>query len=406
MKKKTWIDKIINTVLGLFFCFSLVFIITTLTGIVDWRQVFMSGRATGAISAKTERKLREIQMYMDAYFLEDVEAEDVENSLYKGLVQGLGDPYAAYYTEEEYEDMREKTSGNYCGIGAYVNQNATTGAITIVRPIKNSPAEKAGLQTGDVIYQVEGRDVAGQDLSAVVSRMKGEPGTKVRLTLMRQGREKPFEVTITRAEIESETVAAKMLDGKVGYIAVSSFEEVTKEQFRDAVEELEKKGEKSLIIDLRDNGGGLLNTAVDMLDRILPEELVVYTEDKHGEKKEYFAEDDDSLEKPIAILVNGNSASASEVFSGALQDYEKAVLVGTTTFGKGIVQSVFDLHDGTALKLTTAEYFTPKGRNIHGTGLEPDIRVELNGEAVTLKGDVKVDNQVESAREYLLEQSE
>lgn len=397
-------EKVMNVALGLFFCFALVFIVTTLAGTVDWRQVFLSGQTSGVIDAKTERKLREIQMYMDAYFLEDVEAEDVENSLYKGLVQGLGDPYAAYYTAEEYEEMQEKTSGNYCGIGAYVNQNATTGAITVVQPIRNSPAEKAGLRAGDIIYQVEGRDVTGQDLSAVVSRMKGEPGTKVTLTVVRQGEEKPIDVTITRAEIESETVAAQMLDGKVGYIAVNAFEEVTKEQFRDAVDELEKKGEKSLIIDLRDNGGGLLNTAVDMLDRILPKELVVYTEDKRGERKEYFAEEDDTLEKPIAILVNGNSASASEVFSGALQDYEKAVLIGTTTFGKGIVQSVFDLHDGTALKLTTAEYFTPKGRNIHGKGLEPDVTVELNGETTQLKGDVKIDNQVESARKYLCAQ--
>jgi carboxyl-terminal processing protease len=232
--------------------------------------------------------------------------------------------------------------------------------------------------------------------------MKGKAGTKVKVTVVREGEEEPVTYTLTRKEIKSQTVAYKMLDNDIGYIQVTSFEEVTKEQFRKAIQVLEKKGEKGLVIDLRDNGGGLLQTAVDMLDRLLPKGVVVYTLDKNGKKKEYTSTDEESFSKPIAVLVNGNSASASEVFSGALQDYGVAKLVGTTTFGKGIVQSVFDLSDGTAIKLTTAKYYTPNGRNIHGTGLEPDIAVERNDQTVTQsESGAVLDNQLQAAVEYL-----
>lgn len=379
----------------------LVFVLaTTVTDVVDW-QLVLPGGAGSVVNTQTERKLKEIQSYIDVYYLDDVDKKEMEDAVCHGVLGGLGDKYAAYYNAEEYEDLTEKTSGNYCGIGAYVSQNATTGVITVIQPLKGSPAQKVGLQSGDVISQVDGRDVTGEDLSAVVSWMKGEAGTRVRLTIIREGEKKALEFSITRAEIESETVSSEMLDDKIGYISVNAFEEVTKNQFRDALNKLEQQGEEGLIIDLRDNGGGLLSTAVDMLDRLLPEGVVVYTMDKRGEKQEYFSDNKESFDKPIAILVNGNSASASEVFSGAMQDYDKAVLVGTTTFGKGIVQSVFDLSDGTALKLTTSKYYTPKGRNIHDTGLEPDIEVELREETRSLKNGMVIDNQVERAMKYL-----
>jgi len=238
------------------------------------------------------------------------------------------------------------------------------------------------------------------DLTAVVSKMKGEAGTKVKITVIRKNHKKEF--TIVREEIHSQTVASEMLDNKIGYIAVSSFEEVTKQQFRDALEKLENEGEKSLIIDLRNNGGGLLSTAVDMLDRMLPEGVVVYTKDKEGNKEEYSSTAKESFDKPVVILVNENSASASEVFSGAMQDYKKGTLVGTTTFGKGIVQTVFNLQDGTALKLTTSKYYTPKGRNIHGTGLKPDISVALDQKTFTQKkSGIVIDNQMKAAVDYL-----
>lgn len=361
----------------------------------------LHGSSNSILNSSLQRKMTEIQSYVNQFFLDDIDQEKMQDAVCKGLVNGLGDTYAAYYNEEEYQDMKEKTSGNYCGIGAVVSQSATDGAISIVQTIKGGPAEKAGMKSGDMIVEVDGISTQGMDLTALISKTKGDAGTKVKVTVLRDGHQKKY--TITRKEIHSQTVEYRMLDDKIGYIAVSSFEEVTKQQFRDALKKLEKEGEKSLIIDLRNNGGGLLSTAVDMLDRLLPKGTLVYTKDKNGEKEVYSATDEESFDKPVAILVNENSASASEVFSGAMQDYKKAVLVGNTTFGKGIVQTVFDLPDGTALKLTTSKYYTPKGRNIHGTGLEPDIPVTLDETTYNQKkSGLTIDNQMERAVEYLL----
>lgn len=361
----------------------------------------LHGSSNSILNSSLQRKMTEIQSYVNQFFLDDIDQEKMQDAVCKGMVNGLGDTYAAYYNEEEYQDMKEKTSGNYCGIGAVVSQSATDGAISIVQTIKGGPAEKAGMKSGDMIVEVDGISTQGMDLTALISKTKGDAGTKVKVTVLRDGHQKKY--MITRKEIHSQTVESRMLDNKIGYIAVSSFEEVTKQQFRDALKKLEKEGEKSLIIDLRNNGGGLLSTAVDMLDRLLPKGTLVYTKDKNGEKEVYSATDEESFDKPVAILVNENSASASEVFSGAMQDYKKAVLVGTTTFGKGIVQTVFDLPDGTALKLTTSKYYTPKGRNIHGTGLEPDISVALDETTYNQKkSGLTIDNQMERAVEYLL----
>lgn len=400
MKNRKFWQGFLTGGLSVLLCMLLVCVGLTVTGKIDIRNMIMKASSGSILNKKLDSKMTELQAYIDKFFLDDIDQEKVQDSICKGMVDGLGDTYAAYYNEEEYKDMKEKTSGNYCGIGAYVSQSATDGAITIVQPIKDSPADKVGLKSGDIISEVDGKSVEGMDLTAVVSKMKGKAGTKVELTVLRDDHQKKF--TITREEIHSQTVAYEMLDGKIGYIQVSSFEEVTKQQFRDALDDLEKQGEKSLVIDLRNNGGGLLSTAVDMLDRLLPEGIVVYTKDKDGKKEVYRSTDKESFDKPIAILVNENSASASEVFSGAMQDYNKAVLVGTTTFGKGIVQTVFDLPDGTAIKLTTAKYYTPKGRNIHGTGLEPDIAEELTDQTHwQKKSGVLIDNQMQRAIDYL-----
>ena len=381
-------------------CVLLGCVIMTATGRIDLTMV-LHGSSNSILNNSLQRKMTEIQSYVNQFFLDDIDQEKMQDAVCKGMVNGLGDTYAAYYNEEEYQDMKEKTSGNYCGIGAVVSQSATDGAISIVQTIKGGPAEKAGMKSGDMIVEVDGISTQGMDLTALISKTKGDAGTKVKVTVLRDGHQKKY--TITRKEIHSQTVESRMLDNKIGYIAVSSFEEVTKQQFRDALKKLEKEGEKSLIIDLRNNGGGLLSTAVDMLDRLLPKGTLVYTKDKNGEKEVYSATDEESFDKPVAILVNENSASASEVFSGAMQDYKKAVLVGNTTFGKGIVQTVFDLPDGTALKLTTSKYYTPKGRNIHGTGLEPDISVALDETTYTQKkSGLTIDNQMERAVEYLL----
>ena len=400
MKDKKFWQGFLGGALSVLACVLLGCVLLTATGKVNLTLV-LQGDSHGILNSSLQKKMAEIQSYVNQFFLDDIDQDKVQDAICKGMVNGLGDTYAAYYNEDEYQDMKEKTSGNYCGIGAVVSQSATDGAINIVQTIKGGPAEKAGLKSGDIIIEVDGNSTQGMDLTALISRTKGDAGTKVKIVVLRQGHQKKY--TITRKEIHSQTVESKMLDDKIGYIAVSSFEEVTKQQFRDALEKLEKEGERSLIIDLRNNGGGLLSTAVDMLDRLLPKGTLVYTMDKKGEKEVYSSTDKEHFDKPVAILVNENSASASEVFSGAMQDYKKAVLVGTTTFGKGIVQTVFDLPDGTALKLTTSKYYTPKGRNIHGTGLDPDIPVKLNDTTYTQKkSGLTIDNQLEGAVEYLM----
>ncbi len=382
--------------------FLLVILILSYTGVLNLVGVLNTGDA--ALKTKVNEKVNKIERFVDAYYLDEIDPDQMAESIYKGVVAGLGDDYAAYYTREEYQTITEKTSGTYCGIGAYVTQNTETGAIVIVKPIAGGPAEKAGLQAEDIIYAIDGKKVTGEDLSEALARVKGEAGTEVKLQIIRSGESDYLDFTLVREEIEDDTVSSRMLTDEIAYIAVSSFEEVTKEQFEAALKDLQDQGMQALIIDLRDNGGGLLSAAVQMLDQMLPKGLVVYTEDKEGVAEKYYAEDDDEITVPVAILVNGNSASASEVFSGAMQDEGKAKLIGTTTFGKGIVQTIFDLKDGSALKMTTSKYFTPKGRNIHGTGLEPDIVVELDKNTLDQKdasGKEKPDNQMQAAIEYL-----
>lgn len=331
-------------------------------------------------------KVSLLQKYIDTYYLNDVTGSDLENGIFKGIVEGLEDPYSVYYTKDEYTALQESTSGVYCGIGARVAQDAQTGIITIVEPFANGPAAEAGILPNDIIYKIEDEDVTGEDLNEVVAKMKGEEGTEVHITMIRDTEEKDF--TVVRGEIENPTVLHEMLDDNIGYIKVSEFDEVTAEQFRQALDDLEEQDETALIIDLRNNGGGRLTAVVDMLDRMLPEGIIVTTKEKSGKGETYKSTNEEQFEKPLAVLINGNSASASEVFAGAIQDYGIGKLVGTTSFGKGIVQTIFGLNDGTAVKLTTSEYFTPKGRNIHGTGLEPDVEVELKDE---LKQQIVID---------------
>lgn len=341
-------------------------------------------------------KVTLLQKYIDTFYLNDVNGQDLEDGIYKGILKGLDDPYSVYYTKKEYSSLQESTTGVYCGIGARVTQDVETGIITIVQPFEGGPADVAGILPNDIIYKIEGKEVTGEDLSEVVAMMKGKKGTKVSLTVVRDKKKMDFEVA--RNEIEVPTVESQMLDNKIGYIKVSEFDEVTAEQFRKSLDDLEKQNEKGLVIDLRNNGGGRLTAVVDMLDRMLPEGVIVSTKDKKGEGDTYSSTDEEKFDKPLAVLINGNSASASEVFAGAIQDYGTGELVGTTSFGKGIVQTIFGLNDGTAVKLTTSEYFTPKGRNIHGKGLTPDVKVELKEELkqkVTI--DLKDDNQLQTA---------
>lgn len=362
------------------------------------KEDIVSASESKEATDKIIEKIHKLEALIDQYYMEDVDDEALAEGIYKGLMQSLKDPYSTYYTKAEYDALMESSSGVYYGIGATVSQNVTTGIISIVKPFLTSPAYEAGLLPGDVVYKVNGEEVTGLDLTEVVSRIKGEEGTKAQVTIIREGEDEPLEFSIPRRKIEVPTIEYEMLEDKIGYIAVTEFDEITAEQFRNALADLESQGQKGLIVDIRNNPGGLLDTVVDMLNRMLPKGLIVYTEDKYGNKDEKFSDAKEKFDKPLAVLINGNSASASEIFAGAIQDYELGTIVGTTSFGKGIVQSIIPLFDGTAIKVTVSKYFTPNGKNIHGIGIEPDVTVEL---AEGLKQKVVIekseDNQLQKA---------
>lgn len=324
-------------------------------------------------------KIQELNQYIERYYLFDYEDEDVENGIYKGLMAGLGDVYTGYYTPEEYASFMESSNGSYSGIGAMLSQDYSTGIISVVRAFDGSPAAEAGMQTGDLLYTVEGEEVTGKDLSLVVTDLKGVEGTEVHISILR-GTE-VIDLTLVRRNIEVPTVENRMIDDQIGYIAITEFDDVTDEQFMEALATLESQGMKKLIIDLRDNGGGLVDATCTILDRLLPEGLIVYTEDKNGNRQEETSDAENYYSGDMAVLVNGNSASASEIFAGAIKDYGVGTLIGTQTFGKGIVQSLFPLSDGSAIKITVSRYYTPAGNNIHEVGITPDIVVEAGDNA-------------------------
>ncbi|WP_310601625.1 S41 family peptidase [Anaerosporobacter sp.] len=359
------------------------------------------------VNKNVRLKINRIKSIIDKYYLNEVDEEKMVDGIYKGLVSSLGDPYSVYYTKEEFDSLMESSSGSYCGIGAYVTQDVKTGVISIVKPFEGGPAYESGILPGDIIYKVAGDEVTGVDLSEVVGKMKGEEGTSVDVEIVREGESEPIKLTIERRKVEVPTIAYEMLDNNVGYIEIAEFDEVTGPQFRSAIEELDKQGMKGLVIDLRNNPGGLLDTVCDMLDRMLPEGLIVYTEDKNGTRtEEVKSTAEESFDKPLVVMINGNSASASEVFAGAIQDYGIGTILGTTSFGKGIVQSVIPLTDGSGVKVTVSKYYTPKGRNIHGIGIDPDVVVELNDELKTkVSIDKSEDNQLQEAIKIILDKS-
>ena len=352
------------------------------------------------VSDETIKKLEALEEVIEEYYYkeEDINTETMVEGLYSGLVDSLEDPYSVYYNEEEWQDLMQSTEGIYYGIGAYLSLDTATGLARIAGVIPNTPAEEAGLRENDIIYMVNEEQIQGLELSEIVSKVKGEEGTKVHLTIYRDGESDYLEIDVTRKKIESPTVSYEMYDDGIGYIQIREFDEVTTDQFVEALAVIKGSNAKGLILDLRGNPGGSLPVVVDIARSILPKGLIVYTEDKYGEREEYSCDGRNELKIPLVVLVNGNSASASEILAGAVKDYGTGTLIGTTTFGKGIVQRVLPLTDGTALKLTVSSYFTPKGNNSHGTGIAPDIECELDAEAYYEDG---VDNQLERAREEL-----
>lgn len=350
-------------------------------------------------SENTSGKLGTLKKLIDQAYMGDVREEELREGIYKGFIGGLEDPYSVYYDEDETRAMIEATEGEYDGIGAVLSQDINTGIVTLVQIYEGSPAMEAGLKDNDILYKVEDLEVTGKDLSEVVTHIKGNKGTKVRLTVYRGEDHEEITVTAVRNTIQAQTVAHRMVDDGIGYIAVSEFDLVTYDQYKQALEELESQGMRSLVVDLRNNPGGNYDTVCDILDLMLPKGLIVYTKDKAGNKDEKFSDDEHQFELPLVVMMNGNSASASEIYGGAIQDYGIGTIVGTQSYGKGVVQQIFDLKDGTSVKLTIAEYFTAKGRNIHGKGITPDVEVEYEEN----KEKPEADNQLDKAMEVLRE---
>lgn len=353
--------------------------------------------------SQVKKKAGEIEELINAYYLDEIDGQKVEDTMYTGMVAGLEDPYSVYYSKEELESMEESISGAYSGIGATLTQDPDTGDLSVVSCFDGTPAQEAGLQPGDVITGWNGNSVEGMELSELVSKIKTDPEEQLTLEIERDG--EILEVELTRREVQIPTVEYEMLDDQIGYIRLVEFDEVTADQFKEALEDLENQNMKKLIIDVRNNPGGVLQVVCDMLDQLLPEGLIVYTEDKNGNRKEYTSDEEHQFTKPLAVLANENSASASEIFAGAIQDYGIGTIVGTTTFGKGIVQRTFYLSDGTGVKLTVAKYYTPKGHDIHKKGITPDVEIELDEE---LKNQSSIsheeDNQLQKAIEVLQEE--
>lgn len=348
-----------------------------------------------------KKKMGELADLIDQYYYEGVDTDAVAEGIYMGMLRGLGDPYSNYFTAEEYSSFNESTTGIYYGIGVVLQQNAETKAVTALHVYPGTPAEEAGVKDGDMIVKIDDTEVNGQELTELVTMIKGEEGTKVHLRLAREGEKDYVETDVERRQIAVPTVQYQMLEGDVGFIQITEFSESAMEQFEEALASLQGEGMKSMIVDLRDNPGGVLQTVCEMLDKLLPKGLIVYTEDKYGSRSNYES-DEACMDIPMAVLINGNSASASEIFAGAVKDYKYGTLIGTKTFGKGIVQTIIPLSDGSAVKVTMAKYFTPKGNYIHGVGIEPDIELEykyLGVEDETY--DPMHDNQVQKALEVL-----
>ena len=342
-------------------------------------------------------KLRKLETYIRGYYIDEIDDKQLEDYLYYGLVAGMGDPYAAYYNEEETKSLVDSSSGNYCGIGAVFSQNLMTGIITVSKVYEDCPSFEAGMLPGDILYMVEGEEVTGMDLTTVVSKIKGEEGTEVTISMLRG--EEVLDFTMKRQVIEVPTIEHEMLADQIGYIMISEFDGVTSAQFETALMELKQEGMKKLIIDLRNNGGGSVDAVSKIADLLLPEGLIVKTVYNDGKEVERTS-DASWVEVPMAVLINGASASASEILSGALQDYKVAAIIGTQSYGKGVVQSTLDLQDGTALRVTSAKYYTPNGNNIHGVGITPDVEIDLPEELKTevtlsLEEDVQLQKAIE-----------
>lgn len=340
-----------------------------LCGIIPWSQLPFS------VAFSRDMKLDIIQSYLDRYYVEDFDEEQVEDMLYAGMMAGVGDQYTYYLTAESMKEYMDNTNGNFGGIGIEVRANQT-GEVEIQKVMEGQPAEEAGLMVRDIIVSVDGEDVRGKVLSDVVAKMRGEEGTEVALGVLRESTGETLEFTMQRKIVEVESVTARMLEDGIGYLAIEGFKRNTYDQYKAALEKLEAEGMRGLILDLRNNPGGLVDSVYEIGEELLPAGTMVYTLDKNGNRDDLKC-DGEYLDIPLVLLVNGYSASASEILAGAVKDLGRGTLVGTQTFGKGLVQRSFPLPDGSGLSITIRKYYTPNGTSIHGIGITPDVVIEL-----------------------------
>ena len=363
--------------------------------------VFLRGFGVGdLLSGGCLGKLATLSSIIDYYFYEDVDTDQLQTGLYKGLLESLDDPYSTYYTADEFEQIMIDTSGEYAGVGMTLTQRTDTNQVFVVQVYEGSPAEQAGLMAGDELISADGYMAQEMDLETFVSHIRGEENSTVDIVYARDGQQQ--EVTVTRAHVSTPSVSYQMLDGNIGYIEITDFAQNTQEQFEAAMKDLKNQGMQAVIFDLRSNGGGLVDSVTAILDDLLPAGTTVYMEDKHGERTVYSSDDEKQENMPMAVLTSGNTASAAEIFAGAIRDFHYGTLIGTKTFGKGIVQTTIPLPDGSAIKVTTARYYTHSGECINEKGIEPDIELEYQFLGMEDQAyDVSLDNQIQKAVEVL-----
>lgn len=399
-KKRVKVYKIIMLIV-------LVAFITFLCTSIGMYQYFTNHTNRYSLLSRTssnsdiETSLKKYKSIIDKYYLGEVEEEKLKEGAIKGYIEGLEDPYTEYISKEDMKDYLEDTMGNFVGIGIYMVKNTEVDRIQVLSPIKNSPAEKAGILPGDLIISVDDISYTAEDMTEASIKIKGEEGTTVKVEILRGTENKIFE--LKRENIKVNPVEGKMLSNQIGYIEFSSFDDGTAEDFKTKYEELQKQGIKSLIIDLRNNGGGIVDQALKIADYIIDKDLVLlYEVDKNNKEKVKKSENDPFINVPIIILTNENTASSSEILAGALKDYKKAKIVGTKTYGKGVIQQVLSLPDGSGLKITSEKYLTPNKTEINKIGIEPDEIVELPDTVTNvLLIEEKDDTQLQKAIEML-----
>ena len=381
----------------------ITFILTTIgmykyfTGTGFGKSLVSSSNANNEIA----NELNKYRKIIDKYYLGDVDEEKLKEGAIKGYIEGLGDKYSEYISKEDMEDYMADTTGNFVGIGIYMVQDTKSNKIMVLSPIKGGPAEKVGIQPGDYIISVDDVDYAGDQMSVAANKIKGEAGTTVKIKILRDSETKEYE--LKREKITVNPVEGKVLDNNIGYLEFSSFDDGTAEEFKNKYEELQKQGITSLIIDLRNNGGGIVKEALEIADYILnKDDVILYEVDKNDKETVEKSTNDPIINMPIVVLTNGNTASSSEILAGALKDHGKATIVGEKTYGKGVIQQLLTLPDGSGLKITSEEYLTPNKTKINGIGIEPNEQISLPDTVKNvLNVEEKDDTQLQKAIEIL-----